>query len=87
MEEINDGGPAFPSTTEYPNATKERMIKETVTGMTLRQYYAAAALAGLIPWHGLWRDKDLESLPVTIAKEAFLLADEMIAHEKERPNG
>ena len=48
MSEIDDGGPAFPidSYMLNPNAT-EKEIKEA-QGMTLRDYFAAAALQGLL---------------------------------------
>ena len=56
---INDGGPAFPIGTGD---------MRDPTGMTLRDYFAAAALQGL-----------LTQSRVVSAKEAYRLADAMLA--------
>lgn len=49
MSTINDGGPAFPSTIQYfpddKNANEEQ-------GMTLRDWFAGQALAGLLAHTG-----------------------------------
>ena len=42
MSKINDGGPAFPVIFQHDEATSE------CHGMTLRDYFAAAALQGLL---------------------------------------
>lgn len=42
MNEIKDGGPAF------PNATISGKISMTESGMSLRDYFAAKAMQGLI---------------------------------------
>jgi len=42
MSKINDGGPAFPLQFQHDEATSE------CHGMTLRDYFAAAALQGLL---------------------------------------
>lgn len=42
MEKINDGGPAFPST------RKVGSVELTDGGMTLRDYFAAKAMEGLL---------------------------------------
>lgn len=49
---INDGGPAFPSPIAF-DPTRDRVVAitefaEGFSGMTLRDYFAAAALQGLI---------------------------------------
>lgn len=66
---MNDGGPAFP-TDHY------RQDGESIcwSGMTLREWYAGQALAGL-----LGARKDIGwGLPHDIAKRAFEFADAMI---------
>lgn len=41
-DKTNDGGPAFPVTFEHSEATSEK------PGMSLRDYFAGQALAGLL---------------------------------------
>jgi hypothetical protein len=51
MSKINDGGPAFPSTIQYfpddKNANEEQ-------GMTLRDWFAGQALAGMLANPDSW---------------------------------
>jgi hypothetical protein len=78
-EQIDDGGPAFPATcssegiplvVSYPS--------ETVSGMTLRDYFAAAAMQGYC------LNSDFVSMSdKTLAKGAYELADSMLAARKE----
>ena len=65
MNEINDGGTAFPYVleTEFGNIQNE--------GMTLRDYFAGQALAGLLAT-GDYFPNDFS------AKEAYKCADEML---------
>lgn len=46
MSEIKDGGPAFPGVekTEYPSC----IVETPYPGMTLRDYFAAKALMGMM---------------------------------------
>ncbi len=63
---INDGGPAFPNVPSDPGYT------QWDTGMTLRDYFAAAALQGSIACVGSggdWND---------FAKDAYKYADAML---------
>jgi hypothetical protein len=46
--QINDGGPAFPS----PPSQHSNGFYSTGNGMTLRDYFAAAALQGFIAYDG-----------------------------------
>ena len=62
MSEIKTGGPAFPSQKEH--TTKE--------GMTLRDYFAAKAMQGLLSDSCFTLGKD------SLAKHAYQYADEMI---------
>jgi hypothetical protein len=76
MPNPNDGGPAFPASggkegtpNHYPLGT---------TGMSLRDYFAAAALAGIAEG-GIEQDYE----PSHIAVIAYRLADAMLA-EREK---
>jgi hypothetical protein len=60
------GGPAFPRT-QYPNET----------GMTLRDYFAAKALQGLLADPEPFEDCG-EGLPMAYAYEAYVYADAML---------
>lgn len=80
-----DGGAAFPDmrrlelckTTDLSLNEREVVFYEC-RGMTLRDYFAAKALQGLISTTGLWaKDEDDEG----IACAAYLIADAML---KER---
>lgn len=63
------GGSAFPTPdTPYPNG----LVKQGEPGMTLRDYFAAAALQGLMA--GSLNTDDCDA----IAKDCYLLADAMI---------
>ena len=68
---MNDGGTAFPiqHSVEYaaPNASP---------GMSLRDYFAAAALQGLLA-SGHFGEKDL-------AETCFLYADDMLAQREKQ---
>ena len=68
--QINDGGPAFPS----PPSQHSNGFYSTGNGMTLRDYFAAAALQGLMAAHtsGGCLVDDL------YAKYAYDLADAML---------
>lgn len=68
MSEHSDGGPAFPS---YPQ-------EENHDGMTLRDYFAAAALNALIRIAPMAIAGGEAPTPSKIAEEAYLLADAML---------
>jgi len=68
----NDGGPAFP----YVVHTGTRHVEEL--GMSLRDYFAAAALQGFI-----MRSADLGNVEYQ-SHEAFRYADAMLA-ERSKP--
>jgi hypothetical protein len=78
MSKIDDGGAAFPidSYMLNPNAT-EKEIKEA-QGMTLRDYFAAAALQGMMG------NRSLVALyGAVMAEKSYFLADAMIEARKE----
>jgi hypothetical protein len=70
---INDGGPAFPHTTQWDGITPA--INHN--GMTLRDYFAAAALEKAS--RGSDRNAD------EIAKRAFYIADAMLRAREAKP--
>ena len=74
--QINDGGPAFP----HPEIDFEVTIQAS-SGMTLRDYFAAAALRGLMAAHtsGGCLVDDL------YAKYAYDLADAMLKAREVKP--
>ena len=73
MSTINDGGPAFPLATSNSG-------NKFVNGMTLRDYFAAAALQGLLAdGHGnAWCNE-------TCSAKAFKIADAMLKAKEAKP--
>ena len=69
MSKIEDGGPAFPSHGSMGEVSHE--------GMTLRDYFAAKAMQGLI------YDKLPEQELRTAAKYSYAMADAMLAERKK----
>ena len=67
---INDGGPAFP--TMDPNEHYRLM------GMTLRDYFAAAALSS----RGMYGANIREN---AVAKECYIIADAMLKAREVKP--
>jgi hypothetical protein len=73
---VHDGGPAFPSVDIDDDGNKVAWSQER--GMTLRDYFAAAAISGLIQRHRAdvaWAD---------VAPAAYKIADAMIAHREAK---
>jgi hypothetical protein len=73
--QINDGGPAFPTLFIEPN------YGSGYAGMTLRDYFAAAALQGLlasIQPNQLWSGDD-------VAVTCYRTADAMIKAREAKP--
>ena len=64
---INDGGPAFPLINEHTHPTTIN------NGMTLRDYFAGQALAGILASANFGNTKDW------IGGKAYEVADSMIA--------
>jgi len=70
-EPINDGGPAFPQHIGHVRIGDQG-------GMTLRDYFAAAALTGMMAYGPpTCRDSD--------AREAYRLADAMLKAKEAKP--
>lgn len=78
--ETNDGGPAFPS---EQGSTPEGTWNQTHSaGMSLRDYFAGQALAGLTT---LVRDTEAEAA-YAVAKAAYFVADALLA-ERAKSSG
>ena len=83
---IDDGGPAFP-TSEYHGGG----VSSIKGGLTMRDYFAAAAMQGLAMLHASITATD-ESVPIPpeiiAAKAAYDMADAMLAvrQTKEAPD-
>ena len=75
MSTIDNGGPAFPSKKRVYRAGYETNEFEPVGGMTLRDYFAAKAMQGMMAgnWNTNYDDW---------AKHAYILADAMIKARK-----
>lgn len=74
--QINDGGPAFPHKRQI-RCNGEVVDSEMEPGMTLRDYFAAAALQGLMAYYGGFCDQD--------AKAAYAAADAMLKAKEAKP--
>lgn len=74
-----DGGPAFPT---EPN-TQPGTFKHS--GMSLRDYFAAQALVGLIPFIGVWEGGSDKLWDAATAERAYALADAMLAARSTPP--
>lgn len=72
---FDHGGPAFPVNTVQINNPGACFADE---GMTLWDYYAAAALQGVMAHQGVWNDSYI--------REAATAADAMLAERRKRFN-
>jgi hypothetical protein len=81
--EDKDGGAAFPSLETFQKFDEEKgRYVDSTSGMTLRDYFAAAAMQGIIAAPtdtGLNKD----SHPEEIAVVAFHIADAMLEARKQ----
>lgn len=81
MSITNNGGPAFPcleaTVTGIDSDGQDRIDTEAHGGMTLRDYFAAKALPGiLVP---IMADECHNWKPADFASEAYAIADAMLA--------
>jgi hypothetical protein len=88
-EQIDDGGPAFPHSSQPLDAQGNPMCGEhSEWGMTLRDYFAAAALTGICA-HATAIKQGMEQTgdeaPQFAADSAYEVADAMLAARKEKP--
>lgn len=78
-----DGGPAFPHEEYNPHSEQARALDWQTSGMTLRDYFAAQALPGIVTLDmndapGVMPKKG-EDGNQAIARVAYSLADAMLA--------
>lgn len=83
MSKHNDGGPAFPAW-ELSGAGNPEM---TCFGMTLRDYFAAKAMQGMLAYPGdeSWGSHHNNNTADGVAKMAFWYSDAMIAAREAKP--
>ena len=72
MTTIKNGGPAFPVPEVWAG---EQPIREGWNGMTLRDYFAAAAMQGIIARGG-------RANTVSVARLAYEQADDMLRAQR-----
>lgn len=72
MSEKNDGGAAFPLLKVWDNEKREYADCTTSEGMSLRDYFATAAMQGMAA-------REICGTPVERAEAAYAVADAMIA--------
>jgi hypothetical protein len=77
MSERNDGGPTFPRIDVIERAENGNSYIHSTNGMSLRDYFAGQALAGLLA-------STRDYLPISgFAKVSYAYADAMIARRCE----
>ena len=90
-DKIDDGGPAFPHLNRLEGKLDRSYIAISASGMSLRDWFAGQALAGIMAnperWKDIARRYELKELSYDAASEknavkAFSLADAMIAARK-----
>jgi hypothetical protein len=84
MSKIDDGGYAFPRAATETN--NPNMFFEPQEGMTLRDYFAAAAMQSLAP--NVFADaqkygRDPQKALIQLVDGSFAIADAMLAARKE----
>ena len=75
MSTINDGGPAF-ARPSWPGA-----MGGWQNGMSLRDYFAAKALQGLLAFPGM---EYADAPPEVAARDAYAMADAMLAAREQQ---
>jgi ATP phosphoribosyltransferase len=79
MTTKDDGGPAFPvAQSQWSSDAQERVIVATDYGMTLRDYFAAKAMQGLILNSQGTQGYDFALIQSTGAELAYEFADAML---------
>jgi len=82
-EPINDGGPAFPVKTVSTDGFGNPILSVDEQGMSLRDYFAAKAMNGLLSMSGSTRDSGWSDLTVwqkleVITRDSYEIADAML---------
>ena len=83
MRKIEDGGAAFPATKSTGYVTASTTTIVSVGGMTLRDYFAAAALTGNLASNSIGYKYTGENAVEKATAEAYHYADAMIEARKE----
>lgn len=78
MEQIKDGGPAFPCDEVHDQTTPYRHLLAH-QGMTLRDYFAAKAMQGFLTGHITYHGHERHWPYADMAGDAYAVADAMIA--------
>jgi hypothetical protein len=76
-----DGGPAFPHTEYSEHSEQARAMNWQASGMTLRDYFAAKAICGMLADHNVKLND--ENMVRHTAELAYEVADAMIAARGE----
>lgn len=78
MTEKNNGGPAFPGIKIVKEKTEhgERGLLSSGEGMSLRDYFAAKAMQGMLP--SIEFDMTPEGYEIVLSKFAYRIADAML---------
>lgn len=79
---INDGGPAFPHKRQI-RCNGEIIDYEMESGMSLRDYFAAAALQGFCA-NQHWNPTESVHF-ANLAEDAFIAADAMLKEREDKP--
>jgi hypothetical protein len=79
VKKIDDGGPAYPCHTDQVqiDRTNNRVIPVLHGGMSLRDYFAAAAMQGMLASGGTYDSW------AALVRDAYAVADAMIAARKK----
>jgi hypothetical protein len=80
MAKIDNGGPAFP-TERFDNAA--RIEPDGYHGMSLRDYFAAAALPAVVKQYAEHNGVGQDHLPRNCAIHAYRIADAMLSARKK----
>ncbi|ARK86083.1 hypothetical protein [Burkholderia pseudomallei] len=81
MDKINDGGPAFPVADPFAlNPRDKAEMERLASGMTLRDYFAAKAMAGMLAYPGCESrgSHHNNNTPDGVATMAYEYADAML---------
>lgn len=78
MEKINDGGPSFPGAMGYD--FKGNRVVTASEGMSLRDYFAAAAITGLVQVFVPGKEQFSD-----LVRAAYKVADGMLTARQEPP--
>ena len=80
MTEKNNGGPAFPNGVCDSNTGSYHIVD----GMSLRDYFAAKAMLGLLSNFDLGKDIMLNGKTVSVPQLAYMYADSMMQAREEK---